>query len=414
MRLLVLSNKSPYPALDGSSKAMASLFEGLVRAGVEVHWLALNPVKHRVEAERADAEFRRALGVFSARARLECLCIDGRPNALGAAFQWWKRESYFTSRFHPEVYRVRVEALLRAESFDGVQLEGASLLGVIPLIRARHRGWISFRAHNIEHRIWERMAQNSRGLKQWYLQGEARKLRRWEREGAEACDALIPMSDTDKAGFRALGYAGPAQTIGFGIPVEAPEIAQPTKVRGQDPVFVGSFDWLPNLEAVDRFLAHIWPEVYRRFPERRFRILGRGAPDRFQSVPGVELIPEPADARRVFAASRVLVAPFTSGSGIRIKIIEALAEGCPVLSTPVGAEGILDHSTAFLQLAETDAAWIEQLCSTLEQPVSESVLDEARAFVSRRFDRDRLGVELRNFYRDLSAEDGRDRHLLHP
>lgn len=414
MRLLILSNKSPYPALDGSSKAMAALFEGLVRAGVEVQWLALNPVKHRVEAERAEAEFRRAMGVLSPQARLECLCVDARPTPLGAAVQCFRKESYFTSRFHPEALRVRVEVLLRSESFDGIQLEGAALLGMLPVLRGLHKGWIAFRAHNLEHRIWERMAANSLGLKRWYLEREAGKLQKWELDGARACDALVPISPIDLAGFQALGYAGNAHIAGFGIATEITNKEPGVNLRSRDPVFVGSFDWLPNLEAVDRFLERIWPEVHRRFPERRFRILGRGAPERFQSVPGVERISEPADAGQVFAESRVLLAPFASGSGIRIKIIEALAHGCPVLSTSVGAEGILDRSTAFVQLAETDEDWVKQLCTLLEHPASESVSNEARAFVSDRFDRDRIGSELRAFYQSLSPSESRDPHPASP
>lgn len=381
---------------------MEAMALGLASAGASVHWLALNPIKHRVDRKAAIEALDRARLKQDLSLKLELIEADGRPTRIGAALQFFRGESYFTSRFRPAQFVRKLLDSLEGESYDGVQLEGASMLGLIREIRRRHHGWLVFRAHNLECRIWERMALNARTIRKFYLLREAKKLENWEVKGARSCDALVAIGAPDLEGFRQLGYSGKATVARFGL-----ELVRDVKseARSGDVFFVGSFDWLPNREAIEWFLESVWPEVHRRFPEKRMRILGRHAPADFSRIEGVELLPESFCADRGFQTASLLIAPYSSGSGIRIKIVEALSHGCPVVSTRVGAEGISEQNLLFLRLAETPEDWIRTLSDFFEEPQSnmERMGEAAKEFVREHFDRDLIGRNLFDFYDELSA-----------
>jgi glycosyltransferase involved in cell wall biosynthesis len=105
---------------------------------------------------------------------------------------------------------------------------------------------------------------------------------------------------------------------------------------------IGTASWSPTANALERLLTHVWPRVHARVPEARLRIAGRdtellrGA----ESVPGVEVVGPVASARDFISGLSVLLYPLGRGSGMKVKVMEALASGVPVVTTPAGTEGI--------------------------------------------------------------------------
>lgn len=108
-------------------------------------------------------------------------------------------------------------------------------------------------------------------------------------------------------------------------------------------VFSGNMEYLPNQKAVLHFARNIWPAIHASHPRLQWKILGKAANQmrsRLRNCPMVRFVPDPVDAMMEIARSAVAVVPLTAGTGTRLKIVEAWASGCPVVSTALGAEGL--------------------------------------------------------------------------
>jgi glycosyltransferase involved in cell wall biosynthesis len=156
-------------------------------------------------------------------------------------------------------------------------------------------------------------------------------------------------------------------------------------------VFVGSLDWRPNLDAVRLLLERIFPEVRKREASARLCLVGRNPPRwlyRETSMrPGVELHADLPDVRPFLHRSTVMAVPLRIGGGSRLKILEALACGLPVVSTRVGAEGLCLEPGRHLKVVEDIDAMAEALVQCLRKPDEfRAQAEQGRKIVCARYD----------------------------
>lgn len=199
-------------------------------------------------------------------------------------------------------------------------------------------------AHNVESVIWQRYHDTARGLfKRWYLRQQWQKYRTFEKDVLADIDLTIAVSTLDAQRFR----------YHFGVPrVDVVEngvdtsyfVPRPGSREPATLLFLGSLDWRPNLDGVVQFLDLVFPALRRSLPECRFVVVGRNPPswlvDRVAREENVELHASVPDVRPYLARAGLMVVPLRIGGGSRLKILEALASGVPVVSTRVGAEGL--------------------------------------------------------------------------
>ena len=143
----------------------------------------------------------------------------------------------------------------------------------------------------------------------------------------------------------------------------------PISERNQRLLFVGNFEHLPNLDAIEHFFAAIWPEILRARPGTEISVVGANAPDslyRFGELEGVDVVGEVPELAPYYRHHRALVAPIRAGSGTRLKILEAFACGAPVISTRLGAEGIECRHEQHLLIADEPADFARAAISTLD------------------------------------------------
>lgn len=179
MKILILTNKFPFPPRDGGSIATLNMITGLHDAGNQITCLALNTNKHPFPIHQIPSE----LGE-----RIQFLGVDCnssiRPLKLISNFLFSKAP-YIATRFNIKAFRLKLSTLLEEETFDIVQLEGPYPGQYIDLLRKKSKAKISLRAHNVEHIIWERKAFNEPSfLKRWYLANMAQRLKQYELEVA--------------------------------------------------------------------------------------------------------------------------------------------------------------------------------------------------------------------------------------
>ena len=171
MKILLLCNKPPYPASEGGPMAMNSIITGLLEAGHQVKILAVNSEKFNIKASDIPDEYRKKTGI-------ELIDVDLSIRPLKAFTNLFTRKSYHVERFISKEFRERLIKVLEKEQFDVVQLEMLFMAPYVEDIRAHSKALIVLRAHNVEHKIWERIAKETKFfIKRWYINHLAKTLK---------------------------------------------------------------------------------------------------------------------------------------------------------------------------------------------------------------------------------------------
>jgi glycosyltransferase involved in cell wall biosynthesis len=199
---------------------------------------------------------------------------------------------------------------------------------------------------------------------------QTRRLKRYERAVCRGADAVIAVSPEDAAALRALDPKLRVTVVPNGV-----DLAwyQPGDRRsdGATALFIGKLDYRPNLDAIEWLVDEIWPRVVRDEPRARLLIVGRDAPsrlDRVNRVAGVKLVGAVPDERPWFDQADVLVVPMRMGGGVRLKVVQAMAMGVPVVATPAGVAGLdLADGDHYLR-GETGPALADQIVRLLRDP----------------------------------------------
>ena len=183
-------------------------------------------------------------------------------------------------------------------------------------------------------------------------------------------------------------------------------------------VFTGTMNYRPNIDAVAYFVRHILPAIVRARPNARLTIVGAYPTEDVRSLesPRVHVVGRVPDIRPYLAVASVVVIPLRTGSGTRLKLIEALAMAKPVVSTSLGAEGIPVRDGEHLLVADGPSAFAESVVRLLRDTALARALGQAgREYAAEHLTWDHSGSELEQFYgRILSARasrrhgDGRD------
>ena len=200
--------------------------------------------------------------------------------------------------------------------------------------------WIDF--HNLDSEIWDRTAGSARsGAVRLFARMQAPRVRELERRLAGAAAGVSCVSRRDADSLRALGASAEPILIPNGVDLSRYALAREPP-KGEVVEFVGDLSWPPNAEGVRWFGREVWPRVRLARPGARAEILGRSASRDLRRLasPDFVLAGESSDTRPHWARAAVAVVPLLAGGGTRLKILEAAACGVPVVSTPVGAEGL--------------------------------------------------------------------------
>ena len=395
MKILILTNKMPYPPIDGGSIATMNMITGLHRAGNQITCMALNTNKHQFPVKDIPVNLSKNIRFIGIDCDTSIMPFRLLLNLL------LSREAYIAERFHINAFRKELHGLLKDENFDIIQLEGPYPGQYLDLIRKLSRARISLRAHNVEHLIWERQALHERSLlRKWYLNNMARRLQHIELGLVSRVDILVPISDTDASYFREKGVQVTSFTTPAGLCMnEYPFTELPEE---ESIFFIGALDWLPNQEGLNWFLQEVFRRLLDERPELKFHVAGRNASGDFERKlrhPNIIYYGEVENARRFIQSHRIMVAPLLTGSGMRIKILEGMALGRPVLTTSAGIEGIPAVNKQHVVVEDDPDLFASQLLKLLaETEDARAMVREARKFIEGHFDTFELTERLSHFY----------------
>lgn len=399
MNILIICNKSPYPPQEGGPMAMNSMVSGLIEAGHDVKILAVNSEKYHISIDKIPADYKE-------KTRIELVDVDLRVKPWQAFKNLFSDKSYHVERFISEDFKAKLISILKKEKFDIVQLEMIYMAPYIETIRNHSKAVVVLRTHNIEHLIWDRIAKKTWFfLKRWYINHLVRTLRKYELDVINKVDGIASITYRDAAFFRGITNV-PVVDVPFGIDVEA---FKPSFEIHEKPTFfhIGSMNWMPNEEAMKWLVNDIWDKVVKRNPEAEIHLAGRNMPKWLQNMKRKNLIVEGEvpDAKEFVASHDVAVVPLLSGSGMRIKIIEAMAMGKAVITTMVGAEGIQYSEYENIIIADTDEKIVEAMVRIIAEPAeAERIGRNARSLVENLYDNKKIINRLLLFYNELINE----------
>lgn len=353
-----------------------------------------------------DAEQRRALSAHVRRVDFHHWKPCHRPDR-------WGLTPPNAQLFDSELARAKLRDIVLDHCIDVVQLEYAELGQLaaavpdgVPVILTEHD--IAFRQHQRRHALnfGDRFPE-SRNF------GASRRdllrLLRYELRCCAAADQVHTMSEEDG---RFLSRFLPdlperAWVVPNGVDTGHYDPG-PGRGARDDVLYVGNYQNLPNVDALEYFLEDIWPLVRLRCPAARLSVVGANAGERIRrwgGRDGVTVVGAVPDLRPHYHCHRVMVAPIRAGSGTRLKILEAFAAGLPVVSTALGAEGIAYEDDVHCLIRDQPAAFADAVARLLEDDaLCDRIATAARALAVERYDWRPVTDTLVRAYHSLLAD----------
>jgi len=285
-------------------------------------------------------------------------------------------------------------------------------------IRNHSGARIFLRAHNIEHRIWQRVAEDTGNpLRRWYIRHLAKTLKSYEQKIIHSFDGIIAITPTDAGYFKELvdkqnqnsklkSQKSKIKVIDLPFGIKPETYLVNSETREFPSLFtLGAMNWIPNQDGVRWFLINVWPDIHKQFPALKYYIAGREMPAWMFSLnlENVIVLGEVEDARAFISSKAIMIVPLFSGSGIRIKIIEGLALGKTIISTTLGAEGIEYRNGENILIADLPCEFYEMISITVSDPdLCNRIGKEARKLIETKYDSEILIRKLCGFYKQLA------------
>jgi glycosyltransferase involved in cell wall biosynthesis len=389
-------NKVPWPPKDGGAIACLNMTKGFSMLGHEVTVLSMNTSKHHIRIKDMPVDLR-------SKADFRFVEVPASINWLEAAFNLiFSRLPYNAQRFISDDFSQELAKLLHEKTFDVVQLEGLYLCPYIPVIRKYSKALIAYRAHNIEYEIWERTAILSDGFRSKYLRNLSGRIKRFEESYLNSYDLLVPITDRDGQILDKLGNTKPKHTSQTGIDF-ASLVPTAKKLEFPSLFHIGALDWAPNQEGLIWFFDHCWYKIREKCPEVKFYLAGRNAPDWFERRirrAGVEYLGEINDAYDFINSKAIMVVPLFSGSGMRIKIIEGMSLGKPIVTTDIGTEGIPTSNGEDILIANDADQFVDAVVKLVnDRELANRIGKNAIGFIQEKFDNLSQAEALIEFYK---------------
>jgi glycosyltransferase involved in cell wall biosynthesis len=397
-KILQLCKKFPYPIKDGEVIGIINLTIGFHQLSYSTTVLALNTLKHFFDPAKLPAE-------ISNIARFEAVAIDTTVRPLPALLNLFSTKSYNVERFYSKVYEQKLYQQIVDNHYDVILLEGIYLMRYIDIIRraikdSNRHPIVVQRPQNVEYIIWERLARHEDNwFKKMYLSFLAKRMQRFETAMINEADVLIPVSQTDLDIFKFNGLRIPSMAIPTGYVFDA-ILPVDYGIEQNAVAFLGGMDWMPNREGVDWFLEKVWPIVLKQKPDAVFYLAGRNIPSHFfdLKIAGLKVVGEVDDAQKYINSYAISIVPLFAGSGMRVKIIEAMALGRAIVSTSVGAESIRYTNHQDIMIADDAVDFAAAILTILKEPAHRRTLGEnAQKLIADKYDNRKISHAIIDF-----------------
>lgn len=393
LKVLLLNNRVPYPLFDGGAKATHSLIEGILASDIELDLFFINTPKHFQDLERTKEIYPSAVSVSQVN-------VDTKVTAMGAFKSLLNSTSYNVERFDAEAAHEQITQILKQKSFDIVHFETMFMTPYLETVRKYSQAKCILRMHNVEHQIWQKLAVSTGSfLKRGYLQHLAKKLKQYEERNLTLFDGILPISEQD-ASWVNKNSGQNVLTLPMGIDV----IEKPMLSSGSHFFHIGSMEWKPNIQGCQYLVENIWPKVLAKSPDIHLHLAGKAMDNSFNHwrTDNVHLHGEVPDAKAFMQEYNCMIIPLKSASGLRIKALEAMSLGKPIISTSLGMSGISIQKGKNCLIADSEEEMVQHIVKIAsDQNLYHKLASNSHTFVSEHFSKDKMHQNLINYYEKI-------------
>lgn len=310
---------------------------------------------------------------------------------------------FLVTRNLPRGMKAAIKTELQNQNYDLIHAETFYMMPNIPTTKIP----ILLVEQTIEYLGYQYYAQTT---KHWFLKPllyiDIAKIKFWEKHFWRKATHLVTMSQDDKKFIQSqMGESANIDVVANGV--DADRFAQTKRLNPAHPtvLFVGTFKWLPNIDAVEYIAQEIWPAVKAKIPDAKLWIVGHSPTEtvkEFAKKPDVTVSSGIEDIRDAYGGAHVLLAPIRSGKGTKYKVLEAMATGTPVVTTSLGAEGLKLKSGKQVLIGNTTQELVNHTVKLLgDAKLQKSLAKQAKNFVSTHFDWKTISKDLDILYRQL-------------
>lgn len=251
--------------------------------------------------------------------------------------------------------------------------------------------------YNVESDILWGLSRRRKGLKRLYWAWQALKLQRFERRALRRAGLVLAISSQDARGFQRLVPKVRVKTVPLGLDLTAFLAIDERSVPGRI-VFVGALDWHVNIDACQWLAREVFPKIRARTPGATLRLVGHSPKEEvlaLQSLDGVTVHPNVPEVTSYLAEASLIVVPLRYGSGVQTKVIQGLAAGRALVTTPVGLEGLDLVSGTHLLIGSNTTEMAEQCIRVLDdQRLAHELGRNGRLAVAELYSTQRLQRDL--------------------
>jgi glycosyltransferase involved in cell wall biosynthesis len=359
MKTLVIANKSPFPIIDGGCFAMNVFLKNLqaITEIKQIDYFILSTHKHPFSKEEIPTDLKEKTEFYSVE-------IDTKLYIKGALKHLIQRKSYNLSRFFDNTVAQKIHTLIKEKQYEIIIFESLFPLVYLESIRKISKAKCVLRAHNIEHEIWEDLQLNEGNpLKKWYLKDLVKALKKEEIAYYKQLDLILSISNDDIQKIQKT-CSIPTRFI----PVSIEKTTCKKDYSSNSLCFIGSYNWEPNREAINWYLKDLNTVIQKSVPVK-VEIAGKDGEIIFKNFATTSVfyngfVQNPSEFLK---SNGIFIAPIKSGSGVKIKVLEAMSNGLPCVLTPKAAEG-LNLPTNY-PICETEDAFVT-LCIDLAKDAS--------------------------------------------
>jgi glycosyltransferase involved in cell wall biosynthesis len=397
MKVLFLTQVLPFPPDSGPKVKTWNVLKCLA----QTHQLTLVSF---VRGDQSDAV-----------ARLRSICHEVHvvpmkrgwaQNLVSLARSLWNGEPWVMLRDDRAEMRELVDQLADSRPFDLVHADQLNMAQYALRVRGVRR---LLDAHNALWLLYSRLAETSTNpALRWLFRRDARLLKRYEGEMCRKFETVLTVSDVDR-----LALSQAARSAGQGedrsdpqvIPIAVDTDELPLLRRGRSAnriLHMGTMFWPPNVDGILWFVRAVLPQIRRERPDVEFDVLGANPPAEmlaWNANRGVRVAGYVEDPSPFLASAGVFVVPLLAGGGMRVKILTAMAQGLPVVTTTIGCEGIGAVHGRHLLVADTPSDFAAATLRILAQPrLAEELGLNGRRLVEDRYSLPQLAAQLERAY----------------
>ncbi|QKJ31914.1 glycosyltransferase family 4 protein [Mucilaginibacter mali] len=399
MKILILTHRIPFPQNGGYPIVVGNTIRGLVDKGHEVSLVSLNDQKKTDKEVEQDE--------LLTRINYRSYNIDTTTSFRDAINRLFNKHSAI-DRYHDAAFERLLVREVRNTAYDIIQFEGLFVAPYLESVRKNTKAKLVYRAHNIEHQVWHRLAmQKQDPIKRFFLNMISNRIKKYELEILNSFDAIAVFTGQDKKTMEDYGAKQYIEVIPVGIDMDKYR-PEPQKTEFPSLFFLGSLSWMPNREGIEWFLENFHNHLVNGELRTRFYVAGNDIPEQFDEyeVMGKIYIQGEVDDALEFVNSKaIMIVPLLSGGGMRVKIVEGMAMQKCIISTSLGAEGIQYHDGANILIADTREEFFKAIKRCVsDEEFCRTIGLNARRMIESQHDIHAISTRLVMFYKKVIGD----------